>query len=184
MIQERAEPLELSKTPHFRCINKKRSWTRSSASAESRRMRALILRTIREYLLKRELRASCLPTWRHCIKASSEVESGEAAPWFSSAPSQGSGANRAGKKEFTSLFLQCSGQPVFLVPGGRILCFSRRSVEPAILSCSKAHSRINSVRFPSLRLSRAANCSRSALRVCRTRRLICAFHSPIPESLA
>src|SRR5712672_2132032 len=67
-------------------------------------MRALMLRTIRAYLLKRELRASCSPTWRHAIRASSEVESGESATWSSSTLSHvGSGANRAGKKEFTSL---------------------------------------------------------------------------------
>src|SRR5258708_40268274 len=97
MIHERDELLELSKTLHFRWINKKRSWTRSSASAASRKIRALMLRTIREYLLKRELRASCLPTWRHSIRASSEVESGESACWCSSTPSHvGSGTNRAG----------------------------------------------------------------------------------------
>jgi hypothetical protein len=67
---------------------------------------------------------------------------------------------------------------------GRILYFNKRSVEPAVLSCSKAHSRISSVMLPSLRLSRAANSSSSVRRACRTRRLICAFHSPIPRSLA
>src|SRR5882762_3642777 len=106
MIQERAELLELSKTPHFRWINRKRSWTRSSASAASCNIRALMLRTIREYLLKRELRASSSPHWRHSINASSELESGELAPWFiSTASPVGSGANRAGKKEFTSFVL-------------------------------------------------------------------------------
>src|SRR5437016_3332944 len=38
---------------------------------------------------------------------------------------------------------------------------------------------MTSATFPSLRLSRPANSSSSALRACRTRKLICAFHSPI-----
>src|SRR5258708_34406820 len=104
MIQERAELLDLSKTAHFSWINRKRSWTRSSASAASRRMRVLMLRTIRAYLLKRELRASCLPTWRHAIRASSDDESSEAGPWCSSTAScVGGGHTLAGKKQLTYL---------------------------------------------------------------------------------
>src|SRR5436309_4955171 len=52
-------------------------------------------------------------------------------------------------------------------------------MEPAALSCSKPHSKITSDTFPSFRLSRAANSSSSARRAWRTRRLSCAFHSPI-----
>src|SRR5260370_3510019 len=52
-------------------------------------------------------------------------------------------------------------------------------MEPAALSCSNPHSKMTSATFPSLRLSRAANSSSSARRAWRTRRLSCAFHSPI-----
>src|SRR5215467_11581088 len=67
------------------------------------------------------------------------------------------------------------GRPI----DGRTLYFRRRSIEPAAFSCSNPHSRRTSPTFPSLRLSRPANSSRSALRTWRTRKLICAFHSPI-----
>ena len=52
-------------------------------------------------------------------------------------------------------------------------------MEPAALSCSNPHSKMTSATLPSLRLSRAANSSSSARRAWRTRRLSCAFHSPI-----
>src|SRR3989441_10164168 len=52
-------------------------------------------------------------------------------------------------------------------------------MEPAALSCSNPHSKMTSATFPSLRLSRAANSSSSARSAWRTRRLSCAFHSPI-----
>src|SRR6266403_458078 len=67
--------------------------------------------------------------------------------------------------------------------GRRIPYFSKFWVDPAVLSCSKAHSSINSPRLPSFRFSRAANSSSSARKACRTRRLSCAFHSPIAQPL-
>ena len=60
---------------------------------------------------------------------------------------------------------------------------SSRSVEPAILSCSKAHSRSTSPMLPSFRLSRSANASNSLRRSCRIRMLICAFQMPIERVL-
>src|SRR6266568_2749264 len=68
-------------------------------------------------------------------------------------------------------------------PCRRIPYFSRFCVDPAVLSCSKAHSSISSPRLPSFRFSRAANSSSSARKACRTRRLSCAFHSPISQPL-
>jgi len=65
----------------------------------------------------------------------------------------------------------------------RMPYFSRFCVDPAVLSCSKAHSSISSPRLPSFRFSRAANSSSSDRRACRTRRLSCAFHSPIAQPL-
>lgn len=67
--------------------------------------------------------------------------------------------------------------------GKGILNFSNRSVDPAVLSCSKAHSKISSPIFPSVRFSRAAYTSNSARRACRTLRLSGAFHSPIEYPL-
>ena len=46
-IQERAELLELSKIPHFCWMYKNKSWTRSSASAASFRIRTATLRASR-----------------------------------------------------------------------------------------------------------------------------------------
>src|SRR6266478_195132 len=68
-------------------------------------------------------------------------------------------------------------------PRRRIPYFSKFWVEPAVLSCSNAHSNISSPRLPSFRFSRAANSSSSARKACRTRRLSCAFHSPIAQPL-
>src|SRR5260370_37162382 len=68
-------------------------------------------------------------------------------------------------------------------PCRRITYFSKFCVDPAVLSCTKAHSSISSPRLPSFRFSRAANSSSSARKACRTRRLSCAFHSPIAQPL-
>src|SRR5216683_1478666 len=59
------------------------------------------------------------------------------------------------------------------------LHFNRRSIEPTALSCSKAHSKRHSATLPSFRFSTAANSSRASLNSRRTRKLICAFHSPM-----
>src|SRR6266481_4706728 len=58
--------------------------------------------------------------------------------------------------------------------------FKSRSTEPAALSWANDHSKRSSPTLPSFLLSRAANSSISRRRSCRTRRLSCAFHSPIP----
>ncbi len=65
----------------------------------------------------------------------------------------------------------------------RIPYLSKRSIEPAALSCWKLHSKRTPPIFPSERCSRAANCSNSSRRFGLIRRVKHAFHSPIPESL-
>jgi hypothetical protein len=62
---------------------------------------------------------------------------------------------------------------------GRIAYFSKRSIDPATLSCWKLHSKSTAPMFPTDRFSPAANCSSSSLRSLRIRKLTCAFHSPI-----
>lgn len=65
----------------------------------------------------------------------------------------------------------------------RIPYLSKRSIEPAALSCWRLHSKRTAPIFPRERCSRAANCSNSSRRFGRIRRVKHAFHSPIPESL-
>src|SRR6266481_8049341 len=82
-----------------------------------------------------------------------------------------------------TIFLRMDHRSGVRGPWRRIPYFSKFWVDPAVLSCSKAHSSISSPRLPSFRFSRAANSSSSARKACRTRRLSCAFHSPIAQPL-
>jgi hypothetical protein len=63
-----------------------------------------------------------------------------------------------------------------------ILNFRSRSMLPAACNCAHAHSSSTSPTFPSLRRSLSANSSISRRKSWQTRRLICAFHSPMLES--